>query len=259
MKKYLNDIYKRKDLIISLVTSGLKAQHRNSFLGYFWWLLDPLLGVLVYYFVVVIVFRRAGGSDYGIYLVIGMIVWRWFASTVSSASKSIIMQANIIKQVYLPKSIFPLGASFTQLINFGFGLLVVAIFLVFFRIIPGMQLLWLPFIITMQLLFMLCVAFPIAYICVLVRDIDNIVNHLMRLWFFGSPIIWYKDMIPANWQWLLEFNPMTHFLSGYRNVIVYNLRPNYLTLLYIGTISMIFVVLMIYYYSHYEHRIIKSL
>lgn len=46
----MQDLFKRKDLLIYLVTSGLKAQHRNTFLGYFWWLLDPLLGVLVYYF-----------------------------------------------------------------------------------------------------------------------------------------------------------------------------------------------------------------
>jgi len=74
MKKYLTDLYKRKDLITYLVVSGLKAQHRNSLLGYFWWLLDPLLGVLIYYFIVVIIFRKAGGPDYGVFLVIGMSV-----------------------------------------------------------------------------------------------------------------------------------------------------------------------------------------
>jgi ABC-type polysaccharide/polyol phosphate export permease len=259
MKKYLNELYKRKDLMIYLVTSGLKAQNRNSFLGYFWWLLDPLLGVLVYYFVVVIVFRRAGGADYGMYLVIGMIVWRWLSSTVSSASKSIVAQSGIITQVYLPKSIFPLGASLTQLINFGFGLLVIAIFLVFFKAIPGIHLLWLPFIMLMQMFFMLMLALPIAYICVFVRDIDNIVNHLMRLWFFGSPVIWHEDMIPARGQWLLDLNPMTHFLSSYRKVLMYDSSPAYMTLLYLGTISLLLIALVTYYYSYHEHKIIKSL
>jgi len=259
MGKYLNDLYKRKDLIIYLVTSGLKAQHKNTFLGYVWWLLDPFLGVLVYYFVVVIVFRRAGGPDYGVYLVIGMIVWRWLSSTVSFASNSIIRQSGIITQVYLPKSIFPIGASLTQLINFGFGLLIIAIFLISFKIIPGMQLLWLPFIIAMQMLFMMAIAFPMAYICVFVRDVDNITNHVMRLWFFGSPVIWYEDMIPERGQWLLEINPMTHFLASYRNVIMHNSTPDSFQLLYIGVISMIFIALMIYYYSQYEHMIIKSL
>lgn len=245
--------------MIYLVTSGLKAQHRNSFLGYFWWLLDPLLNVLVYYFVVVIVFRRAGGPNYGIYLVIGMIVWRWLGSTVSSASKSIVSQSGIMTQVYLPKSIFPIGAGLTQLINFGFGLLVIAIFSISFKIIPGIHLLWLPFIIISQMLFMMALALPIAYVCVFVRDIDNIVSHLMRLWFFGSPVIWYEDMIPERGQWLLDFNPMTHFLSSYRDVLMRNSSPDFSTLLFIGAISMFFVVLMIHLYNQHEHKIVKSL
>jgi len=258
MKKYLTDLYKRKDLILYLVTSGLKAQHRNSFLGYFWWLLDPLLGVFIYYFVVVVVFRR-GGEDYGIFLVVGMIVWRWLSSTITAASRSIIVQAGVITQVYLPKALFPICAAITQLLNFGFGLLVIAIFLIFFQLVPGIELLWLPYITIMQLLFTLAIASSIAYVCVFVRDIDNLVNPLLRLWFFGSPVIWREDMIPEGGRWLLNINPMSHFLASYRNVFIYNRSPDYITLLYIGSISAIVLVFMIFFYSKHEHRIIRAL
>jgi len=124
MKKYLWDLYIRKDLILYLVASGLKAEHRNSFLGYIWWLLDPLLGAFIFYFIVVVVFRR-GGEGYGIFLVIGMVVWRWLNSSVAAASRSIVAQSSIITQVYLPKAIFPLGSTISQLINFGFGIIVI--------------------------------------------------------------------------------------------------------------------------------------
>lgn len=259
MKKYCKDLIQRKDLVIYLVISGLKAQHKNSFLGYLWWLLDPLLGVVTYYFVVVVVFHRPGGTEYGIFLVIGMMVWRWLSSTVSSASNSILAQSGIITQVYLPKAIFPVGAALTQLINFGFGLLVIAIFFIFSNVIPDIKVVWLPYIMTMQLFFMMAIAFPIAYFCVFVRDVDNIVNHLMRLWFFGSPVIWSDDMIPETGRWLLDINPMHHFLGSYRSILMYNSNPDYVTLFFIGTMSILFVVLMITYYSHYEHKIIKAL
>src|SRR5690606_5346101 len=98
MKRYLKQMSVRRDLLLYLVTSGLRAQHRNSFLGYFWWLLDPLLGVVIYYFVVAIVFRR-GGGDYVLSLVIGMIVWRFLQSAVVGGTKSIVSQAGIISQV----------------------------------------------------------------------------------------------------------------------------------------------------------------
>src|SRR5690625_3120715 len=72
MKQYIEDIKKRKDLLLYLVKSGLKAEHRNSYLGYFWWLLDPLLNVAVYYFLVVIILGR-GGPDFPVFLVIGLV------------------------------------------------------------------------------------------------------------------------------------------------------------------------------------------
>jgi len=68
MKTYLNELFKRMDLIKYLVLSGLKSQHKNTYLGFFWWLLDPALQIVIYYFVVVVVFQRARGVNYGIYL-----------------------------------------------------------------------------------------------------------------------------------------------------------------------------------------------
>lgn len=258
MKKYLGELYKRKDLFFYLVISGLKAQHRNSFLGYFWWLLDPLLGVLIYYFVVVFVFHR-GGADYGMFLVIGMVVWRWLGSTVGSASKSIISQSSIITQVYLPKAIFPFGAAVTQLVNFAFGLVVIAVFLVFFKIIPSTEILWLPYIMLMQLLFLMAISLLLAFFCVFVRDIDTITNHLLRLWFYGSPVIWDKKMFPERFRWIVEANPMSHFLDSYRNVFMYRAVPDVVALSIIGLISMLVIFMMVYVYSQYEHKIIKAL
>ena len=220
LKAYFKELTKRKDLIVYLTLSKLKGQHKNSFLGYFWWLLDPMLNVGIYYFVVVIIFRRGGGPDYGMYLVVGMIVWRWVSATVSTASKSIIAQAGIITQVYLPKANFPIGAVLTQLINFIFGVAVIAISLVFFKVIPGINMLWLPVIIALQLVFMMALALPVAYLSVFVRDFEYLVDHLMRIWFFTSPVFWRTSMMPEKVRWLTSFNPMTHFLSSYRNVII---------------------------------------
>lgn len=258
LKKYLTELYKRKDLLFYLVTSGLKAQHRNSFLGYFWWLLDPLLSVVIYYFLVVILFHR-GGEGFGVYLAIGLIVWRWLSSTIGSASRSIISQAGIITQVYLPKAIFPIGAALTQLINFVFGLLVIGIFLLYFKIVPGIELFWLPYIIIMQLIFSTAIALLLAYVCVFIRDIDTLVNHLMRIWFFVTPVIWYEDMIPQKFRWLLDMNPMTHFMASYRDVLLNHSSPDFIILSWIGLLSMIGIIFMIYIYNRYEHKIIKVL
>ncbi len=259
MGRYVEELYKRRDLFVYLVASGLKAQHRNSFLGYFWWLLDPLLDVAVYYVLVVLVFHRAGGDDYGMYLILGMIVWRWASSTIASAARSIIAQAGVISQVYLPKLIFPLSATLTQLFHFGFGLLVVALGSMFFHIAPTTALFWLPYVILMQLLFLVALAVTIAYVCVFIRDIDNLVGPLLRVWFFTSPVIWRAEMVTEGHRWILDLNPMTHFLASYRTMFLAQSGPNGLPLLEIGLGSLLWIAGVTYYYSRFEHEIVKAL
>jgi len=258
VKKYINEIVRRKDLLLYLTTSGLKAEHRNSLLGYIWWMLDPLLGVVVYYFLVVIVLGR-GGEGYGPFLVVGLVVFRSITSTLSSSAKSITKQAGIISQVYLPKAIFPIGSSLTQLINFCFGLLVIALFLVFFQITPGAAVLWLPFLLVIQLLFMVAASLLIGYICVFVRDIENLLTHVNRLLRYGSPVIWEARMLPEGYEWVANLSPLTPFLNSYRNIILHNTGPEISNLLFMMGISVAVIVYMLFFYSRNEHKIIKVL
>jgi lipopolysaccharide transport system permease protein/teichoic acid transport system permease protein len=258
LRKYLREIFKRKDLVKYLVTSGLKAQHRNSFLGYLWWMLDPLLSVAVYYFLVVIILKR-GGEGYGPFLVVGLVVFRSLSSTMTSSAKSITKQAGIIKQVYLPKVIFPIAAGISQMINFFFGVLVIIIFLVINKITIGISVLWFPFIFIFHLLFLISIALFIAYICVFIRDVENILSYVNMLLRYGSPIIWTMSALPAKFVIIARINPLTTFLNSYRNIFLYNAPPEIVNLIIIGLFSFLLTFLMIYYYYRTEHKIVKTL
>ncbi|MBB6480751.1 ABC transporter permease [Spirochaeta isovalerica] len=258
MIKYLKDLWKRKDLLLYLVTSGLKAQHRNSFLGYFWWLLDPLLNVVVYYFMVSVVLGR-GGENYPVFLVIGLVVFRFFSTTLASSAKAITKNAGIISQIYLPKAIFGFGTTLTQSINFLFGLVVIAIFLVIFQTIPGWEVLWLPYVLLMQVLFQAALALLISYLCVFIRDIENLISHITRIMRYAAPVIWEADRLPAKYSWVVEYNPFAWILDGYRSILMYNRLPNLMALAYVGVSSLLFIFLMLFFYQRNEHRIIKAL
>lgn len=258
MKAYLQEIIKRKDLLLYLVKSGLKAEHRNSYLGYFWWLLDPLLSVLVYYFLVVIILDR-GGEDFAVFLVIGLVVWRWISSSINTSAKSILRYSSIINQVYLPKSIFPLSFTITQLFNFMFGLIVIAIFLVFNGIIPGWEIVYLPFIIVVTLAFLMAVGFVLGYFTVFVRDIDNILTHVIRLFFYASPIIWEGGRLPPEYGFIVAVNPIAILVDAYRDVLMYHNSPGFIGLFAILIISIVVLILMVNHYRKNEHKIIKAL
>lgn len=258
MKTYMEEVRKRTDLIWYLVKSGLKAEHRNSYLGYFWWLLDPLLNIAVYYFLVVIILDR-GGPDYPIFLVIGLIVWRWISSSINTSANSILRYSSIINQVALPKLIFPLSFTISQLVNFLFGLIVIVLFLVVFGVVPTWHIVYLPLIMIITLLFLLAIGSILGYITVFVRDIDNLLSHIIRVFFYASPIIWEGGRLPPEYSWAVTFNPIAVLVNSYRDVLMYHQNPNFLGLGVIAVLSVIAIVYMIYHYSKNEHKIIKAL
>lgn len=258
MRQYMDEIMKRKDLIVYLIKSGLKAEHRNSYLGYFWWLLDPLLGVVVYYFLISFILGR-GGENFAVFLVIGLVSWRWTNTVINSSARSILRYSSIINQVYLPKSIFPITKTFSQMVNFSFGLVIVAIFLVVFGVMPGWQAIYLPIIIIVQLVFLLAIGLFLAYISVFIRDIENLLTHVTRILFYSSPIIWEGGRLPDEYQWVVDINPIAHIVNSYRDVLMYQQSPNFFALSIILGVSALLVYAFLYYYSRNEYKIIKAL
>lgn len=258
MRKYLHELIKRKDLLLYLVISGIKAQYRNSLLGYFWWILDPLLMGLVYYFLRVVILNMKG--DYvGAFLIIGLVTWKWISAAISASAKSITGKAGIITQVYLPKALFPFGTTMTQGINFAFGLVVIAFFLAFYRLVPGIEVLWLPVIMVIQFMFLSAISLVLGYYSTLVRDIDNVLSHLMRFWFYSSPVIWESARVPERYAFVIQVNPASAFLISYRNILMYNQAPELARLFIIGLVSLAVIAYMVYFYYLNEHKLIKAL
>jgi ABC-type polysaccharide/polyol phosphate export permease len=258
LKKYLYELIKRKDLLIYLVISGIKAQHRNTYLGYLWWILDPLLMGIVYYLLRVVILGMKG-DNIGAFLIIGLIAWKWIYSAITSSAKSISSKAGIITQVYLPKAIFPLGTTLTQSINFSFGLVVIAVFLAFYKIMPGIHLLWLPILMFVQSLFLAALSLILAYQATFVRDIENVLSHLMRFWFYSSPVIWETGRLPERYSYIVDANPASVFLIGYRNILMYDKPPDLEKLFILAVFSLATIIYMLYFYNNNEHKLIKAL
>src|SRR5699024_12852719 len=112
------------------------------------------------------------------------------STSLISSSYLILRYCFIFNQVYLPMFIFPLSFMITQLFIFLFGLIVIAFFLLFFGVMPGWQIVFLPILIIVTLVFLLAIGLVLGYFTVFVRDIDNLLSHVIRVFFYASPIIW---------------------------------------------------------------------
>src|SRR5690625_2836909 len=147
----------------------------------------------------------------------------------------------------------------TQLVNFLFGLVMIGIFLSVFGVVPTWHLVYLPLIIIVTLAFLLAVGSVLGYFTVFIRDIDNLLTHVMLIFFYASPIIWEGGRLPPEYGWAVAINPIAHLVTVFRDILMHHQIPNFTSLGIIFIASLAIIVYMVYHYNKNEHKIIKAL
>lgn len=213
MKRYFEFIWHR-------ALAEIQADISRVMLGILWWILEPLLYLLAFYVIFGIVFQQRG-ENYVSFLLTGLVVWKWFASTINNAMTSIARNMTLIYQVYLPKLAFPM----ISMIICGFRFAIVFMILLFFLTVTGgvvtsAWLIDLPLLLLLQVFFMLGVAMTLAAIGPFVPDIKRIVENGMLLLFFLSGIFFRFDAIPDSLRPYFDFNPMAVLIHNYREVLL---------------------------------------
>ena len=217
----------RRRLVRYLVQADLKKKGADTILGNVWWLLDPLLQMLVYVVLVTVIFARTQ-PDYPLFIFAAILPWKWFTASVNDAIISVVSQERLIKQLQFPKIVLPLAATFAGCVNFAFGMIPLAALLVLFysdRLSP--HVLFIPAIAAVQLVFTIGVALALSALNVFVRDVGNIARHILRLWFYLSPGLYAMAQLENSaiakeapiLTRLLKLNPFAILFEAYRSVI----------------------------------------
>jgi lipopolysaccharide transport system permease protein len=242
--QHLQQLGRYRALIQSLVARELKARYRGSVLGFFWSFVNPLLLLLTYTFVFTVAMpgaRASGIEPYGVFLFCGILPWTWFSSSLLEASNVLIAGANLIKKVVFPAEVLPIVTVLAGLVHFALGLPILAAFLLYYRTpIAPLDLVWLPLIVAIQLLLTVGLALLVSALSVHFRDVRDLLQNLLVVWFFATPIIYPLWNAPARWRGVLEINPFTHIAVSYQEVLF---RPGpfvgWPRLLAVGVVSLV--------------------
>ena len=117
-----------RDLILYKTLADLRAEAARTYIGFLWWVLDPLIFMAIFYVVFGLLLRRST-PDFVPFLLIGLVSWRWFQNTITHSATSILGGRSLMQQVYVPKIIFPLVIILTDLVKFGLVLMLLLIYL----------------------------------------------------------------------------------------------------------------------------------
>lgn len=240
---------------------NLKDEASRFYLNYLWWILEPLLLVLVFYLVFEIFLDR-GGENFLVFLLLGKIPYLWFAKSVNNSARSILAGRGLIHQIAIPKPFFPLLVvaqdAFKQLVVM-FTLLV---FLYSMGHFPALTWFALPVIMTVQLLLVIAVSLLVSAIVPAVPDFQYVVNTGMIMLMFASGIFYdYRVALDSEIQPYFLLNPLARLLEAYRDALMRSEWPEWGGLLVISLVSgaVIFLTMRLFkrYDSSYARMVIQ--
>lgn len=263
----IREVLSRRRLIAYMVRADLKKTGSDTLLGNVWWIVDPLLQMLIYSVLVTLVFDRKI-PDYGLFVFAAILPWKWFEATVRGGVTSITSQERLIKQIYFPKLVLPVAAVTAGIVNFAFGLIpLLGLTLVLYSNRLSPWLLLIPLVAAVQLLFSLAVAITISALNVFYRDIGNLARHVLRFWFYLSPTLYSADLVLNSTlvqenPWIAtvyNLNPWVHLLTSYRNIAYAETAPDWLGLLAVAVVSVILLAGAILLFKRVEPTFAKVL
>lgn len=257
------EVASRRRLIVYLVRADLKKRGADTVLGNLWWILDPLLTMLVYVILISIIFQ-AKTEAYPLFVFCAILPWKWFSSSIADAVTCITTRDRIIKQVNFPKVVLPMAAVAGGIASFAFGLIPLFVMLIFlYSNHLSLWVLAIPIVVFVQLVFTLGVTLLAAAITVFYRDIGNVATHALRIWFYMSPALYGADQIASltkkhpELATIYNLNPFAALFESYRDLIYYGHAPEWGPLLLVLGESIVLLIVAILVFRRLEPSFAK--
>jgi len=242
MTSIREEMWKTKGILFNFAVSDLKIRYRNSVLGVLWSFVEPLL-LLAVLFIVFSTMFKFEIPNFPIYLLLGIICYRFFQNGTTLALSSLTNRSATITQIYFPRSIPGLSAGITSAIMLVFELAVLGIFMAVFQFTPPITILLLPLILALEFILVLGIALPLSILNVKFKDTEFIWGVVISAGFFLTPIFYQFDMLPQAIQNVLQFSPMVQLVTMAHHVVLYGIFPSVNTILYaVGSTSTITVI-----------------
>lgn len=219
-----------------LVGGELKSKYSNRLLGVLWAVLDPLLLMGVYVVMVKVVFSR-GGPNYAVELLCALVTYRWFSTTVVTASRALLSNAKLIQTVKFPYAVLPLTRVLVNGVDMLVGLALLVLLAAAFGVYPTVYWLWLPLLLLLQFQFVYAASLAVSIVGVYFRDLLNLLQFVVRIGVYASPVLYSLSDLPDQYHRIyLLANPLAPLITSYKNILINAQMPS-LYLLWFAVVS----------------------
>lgn len=243
MLQRIVNIFEYRDMISSLVRRELRGKYKGSVLGFLWTYLNPLCQVVIYSAVFSVVFKVQIEKFY-LYLIIGMMPWTFFSTTVQGGANCIRAQSEMVKKIYFPREVLPISFATSSFVNMLLSFIITFLAIAianwgfYLTAIP-----YLPLIMIIEYVLSLGLLLIVSAVTVYFRDLEHIMSVLMMAWIYVTPIMYDVSYIPEELKGVFFANPMTPIICAYHDILYYKKLPDVNYIIQSGIVA--FVTLII--------------
>jgi lipopolysaccharide transport system permease protein len=243
MIRNLRELWQYRALLWNLTQRELKARYRGSALGFLWTFLNPLLLMAVYGLVFGVI-QRTQIPHFTYFIFVGLLPWIWFSSSVVAGASTISDRRDLLTKVRFPAQVLPATVVLTNLVNYLLALPLMIALGGLVGIWPSWHVVMFPVVLFVQLVFTVGVSFLVSSLNVAFRDLQQIVNNFLTLWFFVTPILYRPNDVPESFRRLfLIANPMSVIITSYQGIFYEHRLPHWraLTVVTLGSFLLLWL------------------
>jgi lipopolysaccharide transport system permease protein len=250
----LREVWAYRELLYFLTWRDVKVRYKQTLLGVAWAVIQPLFTMLIF----TLFFGKLAGIDartdgipYPLFAYAGLLPWTFFSNAVTNSGNSLVGSANLITKVYFPRMIVPAAAVGAGLVDLAVAFVMLVALMIYYRVPPTPNILMLPFLVLLATVFATAIGMWLSALNVKYRDIRFALPFMIQLWMFVSPVIYPATILPQKWRWLLDLNPLTGIIEGFRSSL-FNRPFNWTALAISTTLTVLSLVYAAYSFRRVE-------
>jgi homopolymeric O-antigen transport system permease protein len=214
-----------RELLYQMTRRDLLLRYKQTVMGFGWAIFMPLLNTVVFS----VIFTRVApidvGMPYPLFAFCGLLAWNFSASSFRFALTSLTTNTNLVTKVYFPREIFPLSSMLVSLVDFGVASTVLVVLLAYYGVRPSAALAALPVVVLVHVMFTTSVCLLLAMANLFYRDVKYLFEVILTVWMFGTAVLYPIAKMGPRMAAVLQWNPLTPILDGYRAVLIQGTFP----------------------------------
>lgn len=250
----LREIWRYRDLIWIFALRDIKVRYRQTAVGIAWTILQPLgqmfaFGLLKRTLITQPAEDRIPGD---LSMFCGLLLYQLFSGIAGTATLSLVDNRQMVTRVYFPRVVLPLSTCLRPLLDFGVGIIVLFVMMLWFLFPPSPTILLAPIIVALTVIVSLALGLWLSALNAHYRDFGYIVPYLLQLGLVVSLVVYEAARIPAGWRWLYFLNPMASLLAAFSSTIVGTTFPSWDAILISSLSSLLLLVSGAWYFHRVE-------